>query len=93
MNRRTFLLSSACAARVLGANDRVNIGVIGVGGRGNYHVQSLCRRADTEVAAVCDVDTGRIERAVQSAYSAGRNRAARPVDQLSFRNHQIGIYR
>src|SRR5215467_4130485 len=72
MNRRTFLLGSACAARLLGANNRVNIGVIGVGGRGNYHVQSLCRRADTEVAAVCDVDTGRIERAVQSAYSVGR---------------------
>src|SRR5215472_13512854 len=72
MNRRTFVLGAACAARVLGANDRVNIGVIGVGGRGNYHVKSLSHRDGTVVAAVCDVDTGRIERAVQSAYSAGR---------------------
>ena len=39
MERRTFLTTTAAAtaasySRILGANDRVNVGVIGPGGRG-----------------------------------------------------------
>jgi predicted dehydrogenase len=74
LNRRTFLLGSTYAAVVTGANDRPNIGVIGVGGRGTYHVGALVKRPEVEVTAVCDVDTGRTERAVQTAYKAGRNK-------------------
>jgi predicted dehydrogenase len=80
MNRRTFLVGSAFAARTLAANDRTNIGVIGVGGRGSYHVQGLVRRKDVELTAVCDVDTGRTERAIQTAYTAGRNKPKGYVD-------------
>jgi predicted dehydrogenase len=74
MNRRTFLVGSAFAARTLAANERPNIGVIGVGGRGSYHVSGLVLRKDVELTAVCDVDTGRTERAIQTAYAAGRNK-------------------
>ena len=38
MERRTFLLGSALAMRALGANEKVNIAVIGIGGRGKAHV-------------------------------------------------------
>src|SRR5215831_9600321 len=72
MNRRNFLLASAFAAGRVSANDRPNIGVIGVGGRGTHHVGSLVHRQDIELTAVCDVDTGRTERAIQVAYNAGR---------------------
>ena len=39
LTRRGFLAGAATAAsasRVLGANDRVRLGIIGVGGRGTY---------------------------------------------------------
>src|SRR4051812_23896695 len=52
--------SSKLSSRVIGANDRINIGVIGCGGRGNYDAQAFARygqqNKDTcQVVAVCDV--------------------------------------
>jgi predicted dehydrogenase len=46
--------------RVIGANDRINIGVIGCGGRGNYDAQAFSRYGEQhnnacQVVAVCDV--------------------------------------
>jgi len=41
-----------------------------VGGRGSSHVGDFVRRQDANLAAVCDVDTARTERAVQTYYSA-----------------------
>jgi predicted dehydrogenase len=47
------------AARVIGANDRINIGVIGVGGRGSYLAGEFGgigeRTGGCRIAAVCDV--------------------------------------
>ena len=49
----------ASAGRVIGANDRVNIGVIGVGGRGAYLARVFSgigeRTNGCKIAAVCDV--------------------------------------
>jgi predicted dehydrogenase len=46
-------------ARVIGANDRINVGVIGVGGRGGYLANEFAgigeRTAGCRIAAVCDV--------------------------------------
>ena len=62
-SRRSFLMASAVLStaassrRVLGANQRIRIGVIGTGGRGQYHMKNLLRIAPDEIefAAVCDV--------------------------------------
>ena len=59
MLRRGFLgagMTALSASRVLGANDRVNIGLIGCGGRGRY-VARLMRDSSPNVAytAVADV--------------------------------------
>ena len=47
------------AARVLGANDRINIGVIGVGGRGTYVAREFAKAgqgdSNAQILAVCDV--------------------------------------
>ena len=63
MQRRSFLLSAAGAVSALGANDRVNIAVIGVGGRGNDHLNGYLKQLNCRVAAVCDIDSARLERA------------------------------
>jgi predicted dehydrogenase len=54
----------------LGANDRVNIAVIGVGGRGRNHVQYIAKQPNATVAAVCDVNQAQTERAVALADKA-----------------------
>ena len=55
------------SGRVLGANDRIRIGVIGVGGQGfGAHVKGLKAKADAnniELIACCDLYTPRLERA------------------------------
>ncbi|MEM9824381.1 MAG: Gfo/Idh/MocA family oxidoreductase [Bacteroidota bacterium] len=41
---------------------KINIGVIGVGLRGGYHVQLGLERTDCEVVAICDIDQAMIDR-------------------------------
>jgi predicted dehydrogenase len=52
LRRREFLATSSA---VLGANDRIRIGIIGAGGRGQYLSGFLRQLAGVEIAAVCDV--------------------------------------
>ncbi len=55
--RRSFLAGAATAAssvRVLGANDRVRLGIIGTGGRGSYLMGVANQAGGIEWAAVCD---------------------------------------
>ena len=75
-SRRTFVKNSTLAtsaavlgalphSRAVGANDRIRIGVIGVGGMGAGHVRSLVKKSqdeNIEVAAVCDVYQRRVRR-------------------------------
>lgn len=66
-NRRTFVktvaITAASASRILGANDRVNVGVVGLGGRGRAHVQGWSDVPNSRIAALCDVDQASLERA------------------------------
>ncbi len=52
-------LTAASYARVLGANERIRIGVIGCGGRGSWHIGWLQRVKESgenlEVMAACDI--------------------------------------
>ncbi len=42
-------------SRILGANDRIRLGFIGVGNRGSQLLQACTAMPDVEVAALCDV--------------------------------------
>jgi predicted dehydrogenase len=57
-------------ARVLGANDRIGVGFIGVGGRGRTHlavVQDLIKSGgNLQITAVCDAYRYRLNEAAQS---------------------------
>ena len=84
MDRRQFITTSAAGAaalgvgalgapasgRVLGANDRLNIAVIGCGGQGTGHLGRLVQMSrkgeqNLRVAAVCDVYEPRRQRAAE----------------------------
>ena len=64
--RRTFLKTSGALAigatfvpsSVFGANDRVNVGCIGIGGKGASEVTGVAGAGGT-IAALCDVDDNR----------------------------------
>lgn len=72
-NRRDFLRTSAVAmtaasyARVLGANDRVSLGLIGAGDRGNHVMSLFQNRPEVHVVAICDVYAQRLEATRQKA--------------------------
>jgi predicted dehydrogenase len=66
ISRRTFFQGAAAAlsaARVIGANDRINVGLIGIGGRGTAHLNAYIKISDCQVAALCDVNQAARERA------------------------------
>jgi predicted dehydrogenase len=66
--RRVFLqastLSAVAATRAWGANDRINVAVIGLGGRGTDHMHEYAKLSDARIYAVCDVDQANLERGV-----------------------------
>ena len=73
-SRRRFLkagaltaLSAASWNRVLGANDRVGIGMIGVGLMGTIHLRNFRDQPDAQIAAVCETFSPRLGAAAELA--------------------------
>ncbi len=72
LNRREFVKSTLGAAAALtvmpvrkgiAANEKVIIGVMGLGGRGTFLAERFAERTDAEIAYLCDPDTRRFARA------------------------------
>ncbi len=61
----TAALTALQATRVLGANERIRLGFLGVGNRGMQLLDAFLQHNDAEVAAVCDVFRPYLERAKQ----------------------------
>ncbi|MBP7051287.1 MAG: Gfo/Idh/MocA family oxidoreductase [Phycisphaerae bacterium] len=79
VNRRTFLKGSLGTAAMvavlpqrdsLAANDKVVLGVMGVGGRGRQVAQMFASRPDVEIAWLCDPDSRRLGPARQAIEQA-----------------------
>src|SRR5688572_28861633 len=73
--RRSFLTASAAALTApaylpaLGANERLNLAMIGAGGRGAYNMKQL---AGENVVALCDVDAKAVDAAAATHPKARR---------------------
>ncbi len=71
-------IAAGNAARSQGApapSDRVTVGLIGVGVRGrDHHLRFLSANPGVEIAAICDVDQSRADRAAQIAMRGGRSK-------------------
>jgi predicted dehydrogenase len=65
--------------RVIGANDRIIVAVIGLGGRGNLHAATHSAVRNVEVAYLCDPDSLRLAKAVQNLEAKQPNRRAEAV--------------
>jgi predicted dehydrogenase len=68
--RASAAMTAASYSKILGANDRVNMGLIGSGERGR-HVMSLFQKVpDVQVVAVCDVYAEMVDKAKGQAPNA-----------------------
>jgi predicted dehydrogenase len=71
MTRRRMAAGAAVTAlsytRILGANDRIGLGVIGLGVRGTAVMSLFQKNDDVEVRALCDVYGLRVEQARQKS--------------------------
>ena len=64
-SRRFFLgaASAAAATRVWGANDRINLAIVGLGGRGSAHLNVYSKLPEARVVGLCDVNQAAREKA------------------------------
>ena len=72
IQRRNFLRTAGAVSalsyqRILGANERVNLGLIGSGERGRYVMSRFIASNQVDVKAVCDVFADNIDLAQQKA--------------------------
>jgi predicted dehydrogenase len=75
LTRRSLIASAgaftaASYSRVLGANDRIHLGLIGAGGRGTSVMGTFQKNEAVRVTAVCDVFGDRRDRALSRAPEA-----------------------
>src|SRR6058998_3907183 len=90
LNRRKFLKASSASlvgaslmgtsARWAGANDRIRVAVLGLGGRGRGHIREASANQGVEVVALCDPDRKRLETAAAEHQKAAGIKARCETD-------------
>jgi len=65
--RRSFLMGlaavgAASSTTLMGANERINLAIVGLGGRGTDHVKEYLQQPGCRIAGICDIDSARVER-------------------------------
>src|SRR5258708_33489929 len=88
MGRRSFLTATGAAAFTIlkpqvvhgmQANSAVRVGLLGCGGRGTTHLETILKNTDAHVTALADMFQDRLDKARQI------------VDQLSAAKSQPGV--
>ncbi|MBL8210212.1 MAG: Gfo/Idh/MocA family oxidoreductase, partial [Bryobacterales bacterium] len=83
LSRRSFFQGAALAVsatRVQGANDRITVGLIGIGGRGTAHLNGYVKIPSAQITALCDVNQAARERAQTRLTTAGTEKAKEYAD-------------
>jgi len=82
MNRREFLMTSASAGVLLAfggsafgkSRERLRVGLIGTGLRGQVHLDELLKRDDVNVTAICDIEKFMLDTALKQFEKAGKRK-------------------
>lgn len=90
MDRRDFLRAGgaslmtlgAASQRVLGANDRVQVAICGLHGRGLDHLKNYAQLKNVQIAALCDIDDSVLRHALAQMERLG---IAKPVTYTDVR--------
>ncbi len=88
-----FSAPSVAATRVVGANDQIRVGVVGLGGRGaQAHVPSFQKLKGVMVVAICDPDRERLAGAAKMIESNYGHRVEQYVDMRKmFEREDISV--
>jgi len=92
--RRTFIKQSALgiaalhipfgnsvfASNIIGANNRINVGVIGCNGMGWSNTISILKNEDVQLIAICDVDQNVIDKRIKEIGKISDDRIATYTD-------------
>jgi predicted dehydrogenase len=105
MNRRNFIKTSSAATATMsatpllwgnsqrwkGANDRINVAVIGIRGQGQNHIREYAALKNVEVTAICDVDQNLFAPRIKSLFADRNLRAPKTYQDLRkvFENKDI----
>jgi predicted dehydrogenase len=85
VNRREFVRNSSIVLTGLSLSpfniikpgpQKIKLGIIGVGLRGQNHLENALRRQDVEVTAICDVDDRMLQSALKLIKDSGKNQPA-----------------
>lgn len=83
MNRRTFVRNASLATAAISVlpasqlfsqrtKNKVNIAIIGVGLRGQNHLELLLKRSDVEVVAICDINERMLSDSLELVKKSGK---------------------
>jgi predicted dehydrogenase len=62
-------LSAKSYGSILGANERVNIGIVGIRSQGQSHITGYSRLKNAQVVALCDVDSNLFDERVKKHFT------------------------
>ncbi|HTN74079.1 MAG TPA: Gfo/Idh/MocA family oxidoreductase [Pirellulaceae bacterium] len=94
-SRRRFLQTTAAAStafslftiagtkasgKVLGANEKLRVGVVGINGRGGAHIDGIAGHSNAQVTYLIDVDSTRFANRVKTVQAKGGNEPATAQD-------------
>src|SRR3989339_608366 len=85
-----FGLTALEAANVLGANERVRLGFIGLGIRGSQLIAGVAQHADAQIAALCDVSGSTLDEANQK-FTQGKATPFRDFRKMIDRKDLDGV--
>jgi hypothetical protein len=76
LSRRDFARTTAAATaasyqRILGANDRIRMGFIGLGNRGDQVHDAFLEHGDSQTVAICDLREDYLDFAAKNHANAG----------------------
>jgi predicted dehydrogenase len=67
---KAFSFSAKSYKKIVGANERINIAIVGVNGRGSSMASTFAQQKNTEVLCICDADTRTFAKALKSVADA-----------------------
>src|ERR1043165_7554755 len=62
--------TSKSYARIIGANERITVGIMGCNGRGSGMAANFARQKDTEVVYICDVEEKALAKGINAVKKA-----------------------
>ena len=73
----------------MGANDRINMALVGLGGRGQNHLNIYSRLPESRVVALCDVNQAARERSQGVLAKVGAEKANEIEDMRALIHRQL----